>query len=201
MDESFDGSDLRSGKAFQSEWVNCTFGNVKAGLLDIRASRLIDCRFTESSLYASVFSASYLRNTTFDKCDFEQAAFAGVIFDNVIFKDCRLAYSSFTGGIVKRAIRLIDSNLHGADLDFAEIPDNSLLVTGCNLWGAKTTFGCQFWNGDFDQDTVDRFIALAARACPDKAKADALKQMAGKHFAVVDRLMRAGEGENEQPAR
>lgn len=200
MDEAFDKVDVRSGKAFQSEWVNCQFTEIKAGLLDIRAARIIDCTFTEGSLYGSVFAGAYLRNVVFKSCDLEQAAFGGVIFDGVTFENCRLAYASLAASVVRRTLRILDSNLHGADLDFAQVTDNSLLVTGCNLWGVKVPFGCQFYNGEFDQNTVDLFIALAARACPDPEKAETLKQLAGKNFAVVDRLMRVEEAPDEKPA-
>lgn len=129
----------------------------------------------------------------FVDCNLEQAVFVGSILKDVRFVRCRLAYSSFAGATIRSA-EFVKSNLHGADLDFIE--NNHAVFDDCDLWGARASLGCQFWNGTFDERTCDRFVAMVARIHPDPDKRARLEGVAGNQLRVVKRLMDRREPED-----
>lgn len=180
--------DLRSGQAFQSVWEAVTFQKSRLSMVDFRASKWVNCGLNECTFYGANASASNFHGVTFRECDMEQASFAGAVLKNVVFRKCRLAYASFAGATLHNVV-FDGCNLHGADLDYAEA--TGVQYANSNLWSAKTTFGCAFWNSGFSVETCNRFAALLARVHPDPKAKEALIGIAGENtFRAVDRLMR-----------
>lgn len=186
--EEFKNLDLRSMKAFGSEWTGCTFNHCQFDLSDIRSSRFTNCRFLDCSILITDFAASFFDRTTFRNCTLEKSSFLGCHFTEVTFFDCRMAYSEnlFQNVTVKTRLEINGCNLHGSNLDFREVQPHALLLNDCNLWGAKMAFGCAIFNGKVDERTKRQFLALVARVSEDEE----VKKLAGDQWGVVDRLMR-----------
>jgi hypothetical protein len=183
--------DLRSGQCFQSVWEGVSFTDSRLSMVHFVNSKWVNCHFVRTDIYGANFNAGSLHDVTVTGCDGEQVSFAGAILRNVVFRDCRLAYSSFVGATLHNVV-FDNCNLHGADLDYAAA--TGVQYAHSNLWSAKTTFGCAFWNSGFTVDTCNRFAALLARVHPDPAAKAALVAIAGEAtFKAVSRLM------DEQP--
>jgi len=192
-DEVFEKLDLRSMKAFGSSWKDCSFRDCQFDLTDWRNSTFDGCTFLRCSLPLVNFSTCVFERTTFTKCNLEQASFMGSHFTGVTFAGCRMAYGDtmFQDATCKGdGLRFLDSNLHGSNLDFRQAERESLQFDGCNLWAAKLSMGCQFWNGTFDDRTVRQFLALVARAAQDPR----IAELAGDQYAVVCRAMDGVKG-------
>ena len=184
----FHDIDLRSGQCFQSVWESLTFSKTSLSMVDLRASKFINCTITDTTLYGSSWNAANLHGVTFTGCDAEQASFLGAVLRDVVFTDCRLAYSTFAGATLHDVV-FESCNLHGCDLDYAEA--TGVQYAKSNLWSAKSVFGCTFWNAGFDVETCNRYIALIARAHPDPETKEKLIALAGENtYKAVDRLMR-----------
>lgn len=191
----FQNLDLRSAQAFQSAWENVTLEGCKASMVDFRGSRWVTGKFLGTTFYGANFNAATLHGMEFVDCDGEQSSFQGAVLRNVVFRNCRLSYASFLGATLD-GVLFSDCNLHGADLDFAEATDVGYL--GSNLWSAKATFGCAFWNATFDTETCNRFAALLARIHPDQTAREALIAMSGDNtYKAVCRLMDTRPDRNE----
>lgn len=195
-DRTVENVDLRSMAAFQSTWENCTFTNCKMGLADLRSSRFVGCTFFECSVYASNFSNAQLTNVVFADCDFEQAVFVGAMLRDVRFMGCRMAYSVFDGATLRKGVVFGDCNLHGAGLDFLEADHPAF--TDSSLWGVKQALGCQFWNGQFDEEQCRLFLAMVARAYPESNAADQIATMAGDTAMKLVRRLMDEKGERDE---
>lgn len=185
----FKDTDLRSGLAFQSVWEGVHFEKSRLSMVDFRASKWVNSHLMDTTFYGSNWNAANIHDVVFFGCDGEQASFNGAVLRNVHFRSCRLAYASFSGATLHDVV-FESCNLHGADLDYAE--STAVQYAKSNLWAAKTTFGCAFWNSGFTVETCNRFAALLARVHPDPTSKEALIAIAGKAtFEAVDRLMAA----------
>jgi uncharacterized protein YjbI with pentapeptide repeats len=193
--EAFENLDLRSTKGFGSQYVGCTFTGCKMDLSDFRSSKFTNCTFIKCSMARIDMASSFIENAVFLECDLEQSSFMGTWFKEVVFKDCRMAYGEimFQMATVNRAVTFTGCNLHGSNLDFRAVEAGELTFQDCNLWGARTAFGCAFWNANFDKATCDRFVGMIARVHPEKESQDKLEAIAGDQYRVVDRLMRTGD--------
>jgi len=179
--------DLRSGQAFQSVWEGVAFEDSRLSMVHFVNSKWVHCHLDRTDIYGGNWNAASLHDVTFTGCDGEQISFAGAVLRNVVFRDCRLAYSSFVGASLDNCL-FDNCNLHGADLDIAVA--TGVQYAKCNLWSAKTAFGCSFWNSGLGVDDCQRFAALLARVHPDPASKEILVKLAGeKTFAAVCRLM------------
>jgi uncharacterized protein YjbI with pentapeptide repeats len=185
--DTFEGLDLRSMKAFGSQWTGCTFRDCKLDLADLRTARFENCVFLLCSVRLVNFGTCFLDNTRFEDCDLEQTSFQGSHFSKVEFVNCRMAYGEtmFQDVTVRNRLSLEGCNLHGSSLDFREVEPYTLSLEGCNCWGAKISLGCAIFNGKVDERTQKQFIALVARLRPNPA----LDELAGDQKAVVDRLV------------
>lgn len=185
--EVFDRLDLRSMKAYGSTWKDCIFRNCQFDLTDWRASRFENCTFAHSSLRLVNMGLCFFEGTTFTNCDMEQASLQGSHLRDVTFLDCRMAYGEtlLQDATLKGHVAFRECNLHGSNLDFRESEPGVLRFTGSNLWGAKISLGCAFWNGTFDDRTVRQFLALVGRVSqhPD------IIVLAGDQYEVVCRAM------------
>ena len=191
----FRNLDLRSGQAFQSAWENVLFDGCKASMVDFRGSRWVNTKVHGTTFYGANFNAATLHGVEFVDGDGEQASFLGAVLRNVVFRNCRLSYASFMGATFDGVV-FTDCNLHGADLDVAEATNVGYL--GSNLWSAKATFGCAFWNSTIDEESCNRFAALLARVHPDQTAREALIAMAGDNtYKAVCRLMDTRPDRNE----
>lgn len=194
-DEPFDGIDLRSTKGFGSQYSGCTFTECKIDLSDFRSSKFTNCTFIKCSMNRVDMSSSFIENSVFLDCDLEQAAFMGTWFKDTVFKDCRMAYGEvmFQMATIHSAVSFIGCNLRGSNLDFRSVEAGELTFEDCNLWSARTSFGCAFWNSHFDKQTCDRFVAMIARVHPEKESQVKLMEIAGDEYRVVERVMRTGD--------
>lgn len=184
----YERMDLSSMLAFGSVWEGCTFVSCDLSLADFTNNRLTDCRFVDCDLPLACFRGSTMRLVTFEGCRAKQANFSGIHpLDGVKFLDCKLNYATFFDSTVREII-FRNCNLHGADLRFIECATPPAF-NRCNLWGASVTFGCQFWNGLFDERTADLFLAMLARVHPSEDKSIILEKIAGASLGVVKRLM------------
>ena len=190
-DETFDKMDLRSMKAFGSTWKNCQFRDCQIDLADWRASKFEGCSFVRCSMPLVNFATCFFESTGFSKCNLEQVSFIGSHITQVTFDTCRMAYGDtmFQDATCKgEGLLFMDCNLHGSNLDFREVEKGALRFEGCDLWGAKTSFSCHFWNGTFDERTIQHFLALVARSAQDPR----IAELAGDQYAVVCRAMDGG---------
>lgn len=194
-DEVFERADLRSTKGFASKFIKCTFKDSKIGLSDFRSATFDGCSFEGCDMGKVDFSTSTVVGTTFNGCDMEQSSFMGAYLDDVTFADCRMTYGEtlFQNATVSRGLTLLRCNCHGSSLDFRQVPPGTLKVLDCNLWGAKTSFGCAFWQGEFDEKTCRRFLALVARVYPVNDARVKLMSMAGDQYPVVSRAIDVGK--------
>ena len=186
--ETYVNLDLRSMKAFGSEWKDCNFEDCRFDLADLRSSKFLDCRFVDCSMPLVNFGVSFFERTTFRGCNLEQSSFQGCHLTDLSFLDCRMAYAEtlFQDATVRVKLELSGCNLHGSNLDFREVSPHALTIEGCNVWGAKLAFGCAAFNGKIDERTKMQFLALIARVSEDET----VKKLAGDQWDVVDRLMK-----------
>ena len=197
-------SDLRFAQAQRSNWYGIRFGDAELGAAVFAGSTFTRCEFTCAEAELVDFGNCTFIDCTFDDCDLGGSMFINAVIRDVTFNRCDLVYGSFAGATI-RVARFFKCNLHGADLDFIE--NNSCSFMDCNLWGAKASIGCQFYNSHFDDATCRRFVAMVARRFPPGEDRRKLTEIAGKHFATVDRLMRErlpegdekGTAEPEEP--
>ena len=194
-DETYDGLDLRSMRAFGARFVGCKFTDCKFDLADMRTVRLESCTFTGCSVTKVDLTTSTLDRVGFIGCDLEQTSMAGAYLSDVNFQECRMAYGDtmFQSASVKANVTFDGCNLHGSNLDFRVSEAGALRFKNCNLWGAKAAFGCAFWQSEFDEQTCQRFIAMVARVHPNNDTRIKLMALAGDEYRVVDRVMRTGE--------
>jgi uncharacterized protein YjbI with pentapeptide repeats len=190
--ETFERLDLRSMKGFGSSFKSCLFQECQFDLADLRTAKFVDCSFHRCSMKLVNFSLASFEDSSFISCDLEQASFMGGYFRAVLFSECRLCYGEtmFQDATVKGRLEFSDSNLHGSSLDFREVEPGALKVMGCNLWSAKVSLGCAFWNGMFDDRSTRQFIALIARVSQDPR----LMEYAGDQYGVVCRAMDGRKG-------
>ncbi len=186
-DQVFERLDLRSMKAFGSTWTRCKFNGCQMDLTDWRASKFEDCEFDACEMRLVNFATSFFEDCLFYACNLEQASFMGSHFRKTDFDHCRMAYGDtlFQDATVKEQMRLVNCNLHGSNLDFRQVEPKAFSADFCNLWGAKISMGCAFWEGSFDPRTVRQFLALVARVADDPR----IAELAGKEYAVVQRAM------------
>jgi uncharacterized protein YjbI with pentapeptide repeats len=186
--ETFEGLDLRSMKAFGSQWKDCVFRDCKFDLSDLRNTRFEGCLFLMCSIRLVNFTTSFFEGTQFDDCDLEQTSFRGSHFTRGGFSNCRMAYGDemFQDATVKVRLAFERCNLHGSNLDFREVEFDALSFAETNCWGAKVSLGCAVWNAKVDERMQKQFLALVGRV-RDNPAVDAL---AGEQKAIVDRLMR-----------
>lgn len=196
-DVSYVGQDLRSLQAPQSSWQGVTFSNCKLGLSNFMAATFNDVTFERCSIYGTAFTGATLRGVRFVGCDLEQSGFGNSTITSTSFTDCRMAYVSFLGACLRKDTAFSGTNLHGADFDVLESTYGSPVFEDCTLWGVKAPFGCGFWNGKFDQRSIDLFAAMLSRVCPDAPKKGMLEAVAGDSLAAVDRLMREKDDVNK----
>lgn len=197
--ESYKGLDLRSMSAYSSVWIDVRFDDCKMQLADMSGSTLTNVTFESCRIPLGNFSRATLENVRFVYCDIEQGVFAGAVLKDAVFDNCRLAYSTFQAATVRFAC-FLDSNLHGADLDYIEC--NEARYPGSNLWGVKAAFGCAFYNGSFDDDQIGLFAAMLARLknSMGSTRIVTLDELAAPKMAVVERLMkRAPECSSDTP--
>lgn len=187
--ETFADLDLRSLHSPQSNWEDVAFVNCKLGLANFTSAQMTNVYFQECSIYGGAFGGTILRDVRFVNCDLEQSGFGNSVLSGVSFERSRLAYSSFFGAMFRNEVNFTDSNLHGADLDIADSDFGAADFTGTSLWGVKSAFGCKFWNGKFDQRTVNLFVGLAARVATDPEQKEALIKLSDGGFKTVSRLM------------
>lgn len=194
-DEVFDRIDLRSTRAFGGKFTKCTFMGCKMALSDFRNCRFDGCTFEECDLGKTDFFTANLVGCAFKSCDLEQASFMGAYLDDVSFADCRMAYSEtlFQNATVRRRAHFYRCNFHGSSLDFRQVESGALKMIDCNLWSAKTSFGCAFWQGEFDEKTCQRFLSLVARVYPVNDVRVKLMSMAGDQYPVVNRAVNVGK--------
>ncbi len=185
--EHFERLDLRSMKAFGSSWKDCIFTDCDFDLADIRASKFDSCEFVRCPMRLVNLQTGFFETVSFVECDLEQASFMGSQFRNVSFEDCRLAYGEtmFQDVTAKGGVIFRGSNLHGSSVDFREADQGAVSFERCNLWGARLSLGCAFWNGAFDDRLVRQFLALVARVSEDSR----IAALAGDQYAVVCRAM------------
>ena len=181
------GIDLRSALATNSTWERARFVDSRFGVADFSRSRFLDVVFSDCAAPLAQMGGCSFEGCAFVDCDLEQAVFVGSVFRDVQFVRCRLAYSSFAGATLRDGIHFNDCNMHGADVDFLE--NHGAVFEHCNLWGAKASLGCQFYNSEFDARTCDRFTAMVARLHPDPVKRAKLEELAGRELGPVKRLM------------
>lgn len=193
--EVFHRLDLRSMKAFGSQWIGCSFVDCQLDMADLRASKFERCTFQNSAVRLVNFATSFFEDSLFLDCDLEQASFMGAHFRDGGFKDCRMAYGDtmFQDATLKGRIRFEECNLHGSNLDFRESEPKGVSFERCNLWGAKMAMGCAFWNATFDERTVQQFLALVARVSQDSHIAG----LAGDQYRVVCRAMDGTKNERD----
>lgn len=193
--EVFEKMDFRSMRAFAAKFIKCRFFECQMGLSDLRNSKFDDCEFIACGMQRVDFGAATIERTSFTECDLEQASFMGAYMAGVEFEDCRMCYGEtlFQNVTVAERMHLKSCNFHGSSLDFREVRKDSLRFTDCNLWSAKTSFGCAFWKADFDERTMKRFIAMVARRYPVNDTRMTLIELAGEEYPVVDRAMREVE--------
>jgi uncharacterized protein YjbI with pentapeptide repeats len=186
-DQTFEGQDLRSMKAFGSVWRRCTFSKCKLSLADFRTSRFEDVAFVDCEMPLANFSTSIFEKVVFGGTNLEQASFMGSQFRTVSFLKCRMAYGEtlFQDVTVKDSLYMMACNFHGSSLDFREVDKGALRFDDCNLWGAKVALGCAFWRGSFDEKAIRQFLALVANAAQDSD----IARLAGDQYAVVARAM------------
>jgi uncharacterized protein YjbI with pentapeptide repeats len=197
-DEVFEGTDLRSMRAYGAKFIKCLFKDCKLDLADLRNTRFDACMFENSSIQRVDFSTACLVGVSFTRCDLEQSSFMAAHLDDVSFAHCRMAYGDtlFQNATVRAKVHLLGCNLHGSNLDFRQVEPGALKMTDCNLWGAKTAFGCAFWQGEFDEKTCQRFLALVARVYPVNDVRVKLMSMAGDQYRVVDRAVSIGKADD-----
>jgi hypothetical protein len=188
--ETFEKLDLRSMKAFGSQWKNCVFNNCKLDLADWRASKFERALFQNCSMRLVNFATSLFEDALFSGCDLEQASFMGSHFRGGGFRHSRMTYGEtmFQDATVKGDLWFEDCNLHGSNLDFREVEPKALRFDDCNLWGVKVGMACEFWNSSVDDRTVRQFLALVARVADDPR----IAELAGDQMAVVTRAMDGG---------
>lgn len=186
--ETFEGLDLRSMKAFGSQWIGCTFRDCKLDLSDLRTARFDNCVFLMCSIKLVNFATCFFDTTRFEECDLEQTSFRGSHFSKVEFAGCRMAYGDemFQDATVKVRLAFDGCNLHGSNLDFREVEGGALSFVGSNCWGAKVSLGCAVFNAKVDERMQQQLIALVGRVRENST----LDALAGEQKAVVDRLMR-----------
>ena len=195
--ERFERLDLRSMKGFGSSFTSCLFEDCQFDLADLRTAKFTDCSFHRCSMRLANFAMATFEDSSFIACDLEQASFLGGYFRATLFSECRLCYGDtmFQDATVKGRLEFSDCNLHGSSLDFREVEPGSLKVMGCNLWSAKVSLGCAFWNGVFDDRSIRQFVALIARVSQDAG----LKEIAGEQYGVVCRAMDGRKGPVDVP--
>ncbi len=186
-DEKHVDLDLRSMKGFSSTWKNCHFVDCNFDLSDLRASKFEDCQFSRCSFRLVNFATSSFEKVTFFDCDLEQASFMGTMLRLVTFAACRMSYGDvlFQDATVKAGVLFRGCNLHGSNLDFREVPRNALAFENSNLWSAKGSMGCAFWNASLDERLIQQFIAILARTSQDAR----LVELAGDQYPIVVRAM------------
>jgi len=194
-DESYEGLDLRSMKAFGAKFIKCSFTETPLDLSDVRSTRFDGCTFLRCSIQRVDFSASVLEGCAFEDCDLEQSSFMGAHLNDVTFLNCRMAYGDtmFQGATVKRGVSFTKCNLHGSNLDFRVAEPGGLSFDDCQLWGAKAALGCAFWNAHFDEKACQRFVAMLARIYPSNDMRVRLMEIAGVEYKVVNRAMNIGK--------
>lgn len=187
--ETYEKMDLRSMKGFGSKFTNCLFTDTMLDLSDLRNCRFDGCTFVSCEVQRAEFSSSFFEETSFHDCNLEQTSFMGCHLAETTFSDCRMAYGEtlFQNATAKK-LRFVKCNLHGSNLDFREA--NGLSFDDSNVWGAKISLGCAFWNADFDERTCRRFVAMVARVYPDLETKSKLIDLAGDQYPVVERAMR-----------
>ncbi len=186
--ETFEELDLRSMKAFGSQWRDCIFKRCKLDLADLRSTRFESCRFLMCSIRLVNFGTSFFDTVVFEDCDLEQTSFQGCHFTSSEFAGCRMAYGDtmFQDATVKVRLAFTACNLHGSNLDFREVDARALTFLDTNCWGAKVSLGCAVFNARVDERMQKQLIALAARVRPHET----LESLAGEQKDIVDRLMR-----------
>src|SRR5438876_11689202 len=187
--ETFKSLDLSSTLAFGSKWDGCTFESCDLTKAEFPTAKFNNCIFYDCDLLAASFQATQMHHVIFENCRAKHSVFAGATpLDDVRFLNCQLHYSTFYDSTVN-SMRFADTNLHGADLRYIECRE-PVVYDGVVLWGAQTAFGCQFWNGQFDERSVNLFLALVARKHQDVDKRKMLEEMAGAtNVGIVERLM------------
>ena len=190
-EETFSGLDLRSMKAFGARFTNCIFHECQMDLSDLRTSRIDGCLFDRCALSKVDFSTSFVERSRFVDCNLEQASFMGCFINDVDYESCRMAYGEtmFLNATAKSNLGFVKCNLHGSNLDLREAEPGVLRFEDTNLWGARVGLGCAFWNGEFDEVTCRRFIAMVARVYPEKNLKAQLIAFAGDQYPVVERVM------------
>ena len=185
--ETFEKLDLRSMKAFGSQWKDCLFVDCRFDLTDWRASKFEACGFKDCNMPLVNFATSFFDGCQFHSCNLEQASFMGSHFRDSIFRFSRMVYGDtmFQDVTAKGDVRFMGCNLHGSNLDFREVEPKALRFEDCNLWGVKVGMACEFWNSSVDDRTVRQFLALVARVSDDPR----IAELAGDQMAVVQRAM------------
>jgi uncharacterized protein YjbI with pentapeptide repeats len=189
-DECILQQDLRSAVAIGSTWKRAQFRDCKMSVSRFTNSSFEEVSFLDCNLDLTDFQTCKFRKCVFTNCNIEQVAFGTSVLDDVQFISCRMAYSSLWNCSL-RGVVFDDVNLHGADLRFLENFGCEFIHS--NLWSAQVGFGCPFFNSKFDTRTSQQFVGMVARVFPDDDIRRKLKEIAGRQFDVVERLMREGE--------
>jgi len=186
--------DLRNMSAFQSKWRGCSFAQCTMGLSFFKGSVFGGTSLSACDMPLCDFSGAIIDGTSFSGCVMDQSSFAGAILTDVTYTACQLSLSSFSGATLRK-VRFLDCNLYGVDLDILEGKGNEF--RGNNMWGTRIPNNCQFWNSSVDDKTCRMFVGLVARVMGDMADKEALIEIAGHEYTLVDRLMSVEEEGSE----
>ena len=185
--ESYVNLDLRSALAFGSSWSKGKMVNCRLDGASFRQATFEDFTFENCTGLLVDFSIGKWTNVGAKFCGFTQSAFGGTVFRDVAFDQCELDYSVFADAMGQN-LKMDGCSCHGADLRFQDM--TGFDPRGSNLWSAHVQLGCQFFQGSFDERQARLFLAMVARRYPDADIASRLKELCGKEYDVVERLMR-----------
>lgn len=130
----------------KSVFRNCKFLNCEVVRSKFNMAKFVNCRFSESKFKYSDFNESIwensglddikamkvdwryarLRNTTFNKGEYEEVAFSDSHLNNVIFSHSKLIRSGFSGSEIEQCNFEIEGNV----VNFVDVKCNHLRITG-----------------------------------------------------------------------
>jgi len=168
--------DFRNGLAYKSLFTNILF-NAIMGKIQLQGSAFKDCNFDSCNMSMAVMSACEFENCLFTNCDLDQAVFDSSIIKNTRFINGRAQYASFYNTTLNNV--LLDTDLHGADLRWAEAKNVNLGES--NLWGASINFSCSFFKDKtFSERQFKLFLALTGETLGNDDLRQSAKSLAGE---------------------